>query len=34
MRSRNAFDLVLSTLDFMGDQIVKDNIKVGELLAK
>jgi hypothetical protein len=28
MRSRNAFDLVPSTLDFMGDQIVKDNIKV------
>ena len=34
MRSRNAFDVLLSTLDFMGDQIVKDNIKVGELLAK
>lgn len=34
MRSRNAFDLLLSTLDFMGDQIVKDNIKVGRLLAK
>ena len=34
MRSRNAFDLLLSTLDFMGDTIVKDNIKVGQLLAK
>ena len=34
MRSRNAFDLVLSTLDFMGDQIVNDNIKVGHLMAK
>lgn len=34
MRSRNAFDLLLSTLDFMGDQIIKDNIKVGQLLAK
>lgn len=34
MRSRNAFDVLLSTLDFMGDQIVKDNIKVGQLLAK
>ncbi len=34
MRSRNAFDLVLSTLDFMGDQIVSDNIKVGHLMAK
>ena len=34
MRSRNAFDVLLSTLDFMGDQIVKDNIKVGKLLAK
>ncbi len=34
MRSRNAFDLLLSTLDFMGDQIVKDNLKVGQLLAK
>lgn len=34
MRSRNAFDLVLSTLDFMGDTIVKDNIKVGQLMAK
>lgn len=34
MRSRNAFDLVLSTLDFMGDQIVSDNIKVGLLMAK
>ena len=28
------FDLLLSTLDFMGDTIVKDNIKVGQLLAK
>ena len=34
MRSRNAFDLLLSTLDFMGDTIVNDNIKVGQLLAK
>ena len=34
MRSRNAFDVVLSTLDFMGDQIIQDNIKVGMLLAK
>ena len=34
MRSRNAFDVVLSTLDFMGDQIIQDNIKVGQLLAK
>lgn len=34
MRSRNAFDLVFSTLDFMGDQIVNDNIKVGHLMAK
>lgn len=34
MRSRNAFDLVLSTLDFMGDQIVQDNKKVGKLLAR
>ena len=34
MRSRNAFDVLLSTLNFMGDQIVKDNIKVGKLLAK
>lgn len=34
MRSRNAFDLVLSTLDFMGDQIIQDNIKVGHLLAR
>ena len=34
MRSRNAFDLLLSTLDFMGDQISEDNIKVGQLLAK
>ena len=34
MRSRNAFDLLLSTMDFMGDHIVKDNIKVGQLLAK
>lgn len=34
MRSRNAFDIVLSTLDYMGDQITKDNIKVGKLLAK
>jgi len=33
MRSRNAFDLLLSTLDFMGDQITKDNKKVGALLA-
>lgn len=34
MRSRNAFDLLLSTFDFMGDQIYLDNLKVGELLAK
>ena len=34
MRSRNAFDLVLSTLDFMGDQIMEDNIKVGKLYAQ
>lgn len=34
MRSRNAFDIVLTTLDYMGDQITKDNIKVGKLLAK
>ena len=34
MRSRNAFDVLLSTLDFMGDRITDDNIKVGELLAK
>ena len=34
MRSRNAFDVLLSALDFMGDQIVKDNIKVGKLVAK
>ena len=34
MRSRNAFDLVLSTLDFMGDQITADNIKVGKLYAQ
>jgi len=33
MRSRNAFDLLLSTLDFMGDQITQDNLKVGNLLA-
>ena len=33
MRSRNTFDLLLSILDFMGDQITKDNIKVGTLLA-
>ena len=34
MRSRNAFDLLLSTFDFMGNQIYLDNLKVGELLAK
>ena len=34
MRSRNAFDLVLSTLDYMGDQIIQDNLKVGYLLAR
>ena len=34
MRSRNAFDLVLSTLDFMGDQIMEDNILVGKLYAQ
>lgn len=34
MRSRNAFDVLLSTLDFMNDQIVADNLKVGQLLAK
>ena len=34
MRSRNAFDLVLSTLDFMGDQIMEDNIKVGKHYAQ
>lgn len=34
MRSRNAFDVLLSTLDFMGDQIIADNLKVGKLLAK
>ncbi|MDB2702082.1 patatin-like phospholipase family protein [Flavobacteriaceae bacterium] len=34
MRSRNAFDLVLSTLDFMGDQIMEDDIKVGKLYAQ
>ncbi len=34
MRSRNAFEIVLTTLDYMGDQITKDNIKVGKLLAK
>ncbi|MDA8924175.1 patatin-like phospholipase family protein [Flavobacteriaceae bacterium] len=34
MRSRNAFDLVLSTLDFMGAQITADNIKVGKLYAQ
>lgn len=34
MRSRNAFDLLLSTFDFMSDQIYLDNLKVGELLAK
>ena len=34
MRSRNAFDLVLSTLDYMGDQIIQDNLKVGHLLAR
>ena len=34
MRSRNAFDLVLSTLDFMGDQIMEDNIKVRKLYAQ
>ncbi|MDC3241183.1 patatin-like phospholipase family protein [Flavobacteriaceae bacterium] len=33
MRSRNAFDLLLSTLDFMGDQITQDNLKVGNLIA-
>ncbi len=33
MRSTNAFDLLLSTLDFMGDQITQDNRKVGALLA-
>jgi len=34
MRSRNAFDLLLSTLDFMGDQIMEDNILVGKLYAQ
>ena len=34
MRSRNAFDLLLSTFDFMGDQIKNDNLKVGRLLAR
>ncbi len=34
MHSRNAFDLLLSTFDFMGDQIYLDNLKSGELLAK
>ena len=34
MRSRNAFDVLLSTLDFMGDQIVKDNMKVGSYSPK
>lgn len=34
MRSRNTFGGVLSTLDFMGDQILEDNIKVGQLLAQ
>ena len=34
MRSRNAFYLLLSTFDFMGNQIYLDNLKVGELLAK
>ena len=34
MRSRNAFDVLLSTLDFMGDRITDDNLKVGEMLAK
>ena len=34
MRSRNAFDVLLATLDFMGDQIIDDNLKVGKLLAK
>ncbi|MGB2172111.1 MAG: patatin-like phospholipase family protein [Flavobacteriaceae bacterium] len=34
MRSRNTFDLLLSTFDFMGDQIYLDNLKVGLLLAK
>lgn len=34
MRSRNAFDVLLSTLDFMNDQITLDNRKVGELMAK
>lgn len=34
MRSRNAFDVLLSTLDFMGDQIIADDLKVGKLLAK
>lgn len=33
MRSHNAFDLVLYTLDFMVDQITADNIKVGKLYA-
>lgn len=34
MRSRNAFDSLLATLDFMGDRIVEQNIKVGQLFAK
>lgn len=34
MRSRNAFDVLLSTFDFMNDQIVLDNLKVGQMLAK
>ena len=34
MQPRNAFDVVLSILDFMGDQILQDNKKVGQLLAQ
>lgn len=34
MRSRNAFDVLGATFEFMSDQIEADNVKVGRLLAR
>ena len=34
MRSRNAFDVLISAFEFMSDQIEKDNVKVGKLIAR
>jgi len=34
LRSRNAFDLLTTTFEFMGEQIERHNIQVGRLKAR